>query len=156
MISLGLAGYLAWGLRQGRTLRIGGWTLPSPGAPMAAAQILLGAADWLLAGAALYVLLPGAVGSSFSWFLAVFLLAQTAALVSTVPGGLGVLETVIILFFAGDSHGPAVVGALLAYRVIYYLVPLFLALLLLAVFHFVQRRVPHEPSGEAKRAGVVA
>jgi uncharacterized membrane protein YbhN (UPF0104 family) len=153
---LGLAGYLAWGLRQGRTLRIGGWTLPSPGAPIAAVQILLGAADWLLVGAALYVLLPGTVASSFPWFLAVFLFAQTAALVSTVPGGLGVLETVIILFLAGDGHGPEVVGALLAYRVIYYLVPLFLAILLLAVFHFVQRRNPREPSGEPKRAGVVA
>jgi uncharacterized membrane protein YbhN (UPF0104 family) len=151
-----LVGYLAWGLREGRTIRIGGWSLPSPGARMAVAQILLGAADWLLAGAALYALLPDVVTPSFSWFLAVFLLAQTAALVSTVPGGWGVLETLIILFLAGDGHTPEVVSALLAYRLIYYLAPLFLAVLLLAAFQIVQRRNPETPSGDAKRAGAVA
>ena len=153
---LGLAGYLAWGLRRGRVLQIAEWTLPAPGPLMAGTQILLGAADWLLVGAALYVLLPSTVTASFSWFMAVFLLAQTAALVSTVPGGLGVLETVILLFLAGDGHGPEVIGALLAYRVIYYLGPLFLAIVLLAVFHFMQRRLPQEQPGEPERAGVVA
>jgi uncharacterized membrane protein YbhN (UPF0104 family) len=101
-------------------------------------------------------LLPDVVTPSFSWFLAVFLLAQTAALVSTVPGGWGVLETLIILFLAGDGHTPEVVSALLAYRLIYYLAPLFLAVLLLAAFQIVQRRNPETPSGDAKRAGAVA
>jgi uncharacterized membrane protein YbhN (UPF0104 family) len=135
-----LAAYLAWSSRRTRALRIGRWTLRAPGRRMAAVQIALGAADWLLAGGALYALLPAEADAGLVRFLVVYLFAQTAGLVSTVPGGLGVFETLMALFLSTESTAPAFLSALLLYRVIYYLVPLAIAVAALALIHVGEHR----------------
>ncbi len=84
--------------------------------------------DLLVASAVLYVLLPDSVSLSYWHFLAVYLLAIVTSFISQVPGGLGVLELVIIAMLQ-PSEPHAVMGALLAYRAIYYLGPLLLGLL---------------------------
>ena len=56
---------------------------------------------------------------------------MTAGVLSNVPGGAGVFETVIVLLLVGKIPGEAVVASLLAYRVIYYLLPFGLAVGLL-------------------------
>jgi uncharacterized membrane protein YbhN (UPF0104 family) len=133
--------YLAWGVRRGRTLTFGGWVLPAPGPRMAGMQLVLGALDWLLAGAALYVLLPGEARTGLLEFLVVYLFAQTAGLVSQVPGGLGVFETLITLFLADEASAPALLGALLTYRALYYLMPLMAAVLILGVLQVREHRL---------------
>jgi uncharacterized membrane protein YbhN (UPF0104 family) len=68
------------------------------------------------------LLAPPGVG--LAQFIAVFRVAQVAGVVSQVPGGLGVFETVVLLFL-GPAYDPAaIIGALLVYRVIYYFLPL--------------------------------
>ena len=89
-----VAGYLLWSSRPGRDLRIWRWELPRPTLRRAVAQIGVSAGDWVLSGAALYVLLPHRV--PFHVFFAVFLLGQIAGLVAQVPAGLGVFEAVML------------------------------------------------------------
>jgi phosphatidylglycerol lysyltransferase len=116
------------------------WQLPLPGRRLALAQLALSALDWALAVSVLYVLLPPAAHVSFQTFLGAFLVAQIVGLASNVPAGLGVFETVILLILHPFAPSSAVLGSLLAYRVIYYFVPLVIGVGLLAAHEALQRR----------------
>jgi phosphatidylglycerol lysyltransferase len=142
-----LAGYAVASLR-GTTLRARGFELRLPGPAMTAAQMLLSAADWTLAAAALYVLLPPAAGLDFPHLLGVFLLAQVAGLVSHVPAGLGIFDTLVVLLLAPWLPGDAVLGSVVAYRIVYYLIPLALAVLLFAGFEALERRRALRAAGD--------
>lgn len=109
------------------TLRWRNMTLALPAPGLVAGQLAISALDLCLAGAALYVLLPDKAGLSFLGFLPVFCVAIIAGIMSHVPGGLGVFEAVMI-FALGDriGHG-TLVGALVVYRLVYYVLPLLLA-----------------------------
>ena len=132
--------YLAWIASRRKPLRLGEWELPIPGLKLSLAQIAVSALDWGLAGAVLYVLLPPTPGLTLPGFLAIYLLGQLAGLVSQVPGGLGVFETVCLLLLQPRIPPHVVIGALVAYRVIYYLVPLAAAAVLLAIYEVLQRK----------------
>ena len=119
-----LGAYLAFCFLRRRPVRVRGSELAVPAPRMALLQIVISSLDWVIAGAVLYVLLPDGVAVSFPQLLGVFLLAQVSGLVSQVPGGLGVFETIVLLMLAGTAPPPAILGALLAYRAIYYLLPL--------------------------------
>lgn len=124
--------WLVGGKLLGRPLRIWRWRVNLPSPLVAARQILVGAIDWGLAAYVLYLLMPNAVDTGFGHFLAIFVLAQIAGLVSHVPGGLGVFEAVMLAGFgaAGNQGLEApILGALAAYRLIYYFLPLFAATL---------------------------
>jgi uncharacterized membrane protein YbhN (UPF0104 family) len=129
-----LAIYTISSLRSRRTLRLRGFSVELPSWRTTLVQILLASTDWALAAAAFYVLLPEAPGLGFGRFLGVYLLAQVAGLVSHVPAGLGVFETVLVLLLAAWLPGDAVLGSAVAYRIVYYLIPLAFALVLFAGF----------------------
>jgi uncharacterized membrane protein YbhN (UPF0104 family) len=98
---------------------------------MALAQMGVSGMDWLLSAAALYILFPASVRLTYPGFLGVFLLAQIVALISPLPGGLGVFEVILLLLLPTEQRPPVVLGSLLIYRVIYYLLPLLAAATLL-------------------------
>jgi phosphatidylglycerol lysyltransferase len=123
-------------------LSVLGMRLPVPSAPVIAAQMGAGLVDLACAAAALFVLLPHADPAQLPVFVLAYALGIVVALVSHVPGGLGVFEAVVLAVLpahvlgtgpdtAGDNRA-ALFGALIAYRLIYYLLPLVLAALLLA------------------------
>ncbi len=85
-----------------------------------------------MAAAVLYTLISTDDISYFS-FLNIYLLAMGAGSISSVPGGAGVFETVVILLLDGKVPGDAVLAALLVYRIVYYLLPFAIALFLLFV-----------------------
>ncbi len=134
-----VAGYLLVVMLRKDPLRIRNWELAIPSPRLAGAQLLLGALDWILAGSVLFVLLPAHSGLAFSQFLGIFLLAQVVALISHVPGGLGVFESMILLS-APDIPADALLGSMLIYRGVYYLLPLALAALLLGGNELLQRK----------------
>ncbi len=101
-----------------------------PGLPLTLGQIAVASVDLCFAAATLYVLLPISVTLDYPGFAGVFVLAIYAGTVSNVPGGLGVFETVLILLLPG-APAEGVLGAVLMYRVIYYLLPFVVALALL-------------------------
>jgi phosphatidylglycerol lysyltransferase len=129
-----VGGYLWWGAVRTAPLKFRGWELSLPPAPLSLAQIALAAVDWALAAGVCYVLLPAAQPMPYMQFLGLFLLAQVISVISHVPGGIGVFETVILLFLAHSLPVSWVVGALVAYRGIYYLFPLVVATALLAAY----------------------
>ena len=120
-------------------LRFGRVELPLPPPHIAVAQLGVSVLDWALAAAVLYVLLP-ASGLSFLALLGAFVTAQLFGLASHVPGGVGVFEGLMVVLLKPFLDSATVLPALLVYRVVYYLLPLAVALLLLVADELHQRR----------------
>jgi phosphatidylglycerol lysyltransferase len=135
-----VAGYLAWGAARRGPLRIRNWEIEVPPFSQSAAQISLSAADCALAAGILFSLLPVDHRPSFALFLGFYLLAQVVGLGSTVPGGLGVFEGAMVLLLAPFLSAADAVGPLVAFRVLYYLLPLLAAALALAAHELYPRR----------------
>ena len=95
----------------------------------------------LCAAAVLYVLLPPQAALSFAAFAGVYLLALAAGVISNVPGGIGVFEFVLLLLLPNVPQD-RLLGALLAYRAIYYFAPFAVALVLLGAHEFWVHRAP--------------
>jgi phosphatidylglycerol lysyltransferase len=111
---------LKWGLRE----------LPLPGARSTVAQLAIGLADMTFGAAALYLLLPTSANIGFPIFVGVFAIAMTLGLLSHVPGGIGVFETVMLIVIPG-APTTEVLASLLVFRCVYYLLPLLAAVTLL-------------------------
>jgi phosphatidylglycerol lysyltransferase len=120
-------------------LTIREWEIELPPNHIVLLQLVLGSVDWMLAGAVLYVLIAPAVGMSYPGFLSVYLLAQMMGLISQVPGGLGVFETSMVLLLSPGMASSQILGALLAYRAVYYWMPLGVAALLLGLQEVLRR-----------------
>lgn len=124
-----IIGYFIWNvLSKQRSLQIGRWTIPHLSWQLSLMQIGVTSIDWALAAGVLYVLMPSDLPLSYPGFFGVYLLAQLSGIISNVPGGLGVFETVILLLLSPPVSSASLLGALLAYRGIYYFLPLAIAL----------------------------
>lgn len=142
---LGLAlvlGYLAWAA-AGPKFKVFRWTFAPPPVGLSLIQLAISLGDWIFSGAALYVLLPGSMHLGFFGFFGVFILGQIAALIAQVPGGIGVFEAVTVAMLKSRIGPAPLLGILLAYRAIYFLIPLVLATILLGgteIHRLVQQR----------------
>jgi phosphatidylglycerol lysyltransferase len=132
-ILLAVAAFIVLAARRREVPIIGRWTLRLPPPGLAIQQLLISALDLLASAAALWVLLPqGAVDPPA--FLAWYSIALVLGLISHLPGGIGVFEAVILLACGGRAPVEQIIGALVLYRVVYYLIPLMLAAVVLAVY----------------------
>jgi phosphatidylglycerol lysyltransferase len=131
------AGFLFTIIRK-TPLRFRQWEFSIPRPPLLLGLVATACLDWLLCGAALYALLPS-MQLSFPMFMGFFLLSMLAGLVSHVPGGLGVFETTMLLVLPHGDHA-AVFSALLAFRGLYYIIPLLTASALLGAYEVKNRR----------------
>jgi phosphatidylglycerol lysyltransferase len=123
-----LIGYIAWTAARGKALGATHTEELGPTLGFTASQLGVSLADWGLSAAALWVLVVHQHPLHFFTFFGVFMLGQIVSLIAHMPGGLGVLDAVIIWGLkAAGIPGPATLAALFGYRVIYYLVPLLLA-----------------------------
>ncbi|HEX7416614.1 MAG TPA: bifunctional lysylphosphatidylglycerol flippase/synthetase MprF, partial [Steroidobacteraceae bacterium] len=134
-----VCGYAAWGSLGRGILEVRGWSLRPPGATVALPQVLLGVVDLSLSGAVLWMLLPPTAHVPFVTFAGAYAIAVTAGIVSHVPGGLGVFESVILLTFR-SLPADELLGSLLAYRMVYYIVPLFVAAFVFAAKEVAEQR----------------
>ncbi len=134
-----LAALLAWLGRRPRTLRVWRWTLPFPGAGVAATQMLIGGVEMLAAISALYVLLPERSAPPFVDFLPIYVGAVVAGIISHAPGGLGVFEAIMLAAFPAPARAD-LLAAMLCYRLTYSALPFVLASAALGVFEIRQRR----------------
>jgi hypothetical protein len=141
-----VAGYLAWVAAKRRAVRVRGWRLELPGLRLSLAQMLIGAADACAGAGVLYVLLPPGHGIAYEPFLAVYVFAVMLGIASHAPGGLGVFEATVLLALSSVPREP-VLGALLLFRLIYYVAPFLLALALLAAHEAVGRMRAAQASG---------
>ncbi len=125
-------------LRGGRPLEMRGHAYPLPRWPLALWQLAVSVANWMLMGAALWAVLQGQV--AYPAALATVMLGAVAGLVLRVPAGLGVLESVGVALLATEALSKTdVLAALLAYRALYYFLPLVLAALALATQEWLVR-----------------
>lgn len=124
-----MLGYLGLTALQTGSITVQGWTLDVPPRWMLPIQIGLAATDLILATTVLYALLPPSASVSFAYMLGVYLVALLAGLISHVPGGLGVFDSIVLVMLTPVLPAPTVLGALLAYRGIFHLLPLTLAAL---------------------------
>ena len=126
--------YVVWGGFFHRPLRWRGRELVLPSAGATLTQIFFGVADLIAVAAALYVLLPTELGLSYLEVLAVFMASIVIGLVSHVPGSLGVFESAVVLLLQPtEALTLPLIGSLLAFRGVYYLLPLACGVVVLAV-----------------------
>jgi phosphatidylglycerol lysyltransferase len=135
---LGAATLLIVLCRDGRERRLlGRFTIRMPSASLALQQLAISAIDIAATAAVLWFLLPaGAI--EFPTFMGFFAIAIVLGVLSHVPGGLGVFEAVMLVALRDHVPAESLAAALVLYRLIYYVLPLLLALALL-VAHEVRR-----------------
>lgn len=111
-------------LFRGKSLKIGKLRFHVPTTKMAFFQMVIGIADGLLAGLVLYFCLIPFVQIPFWTYIGIFVIAQAMGVFSQVPGGLGVFETIFLLILPSGMDKANIFAGILAYRVIYYVLPL--------------------------------
>lgn len=126
-----LAGAVALAARQGGRIGLWGFTLKLPRPRLMLRQFVVTLLDIVVSAAVLWVLLPDQV-MGLPGFIAVYAIAIGLGVVSHVPGGLGVFETVMVAVLGRDAPVHEVLGALVLYRIIYHVMPLLIAALLVA------------------------
>ena len=131
--------YLITSLIRRESFKLLKWDLTLPSPRLALGQIAVAALDLLSAAGALYVLLPE-MSLPFGSFISLFLLAMMLGLISNVPGGLGVFESVMLLMLTPYAKGSDLISVLLLFRSIYYLLPLALAIAVLGGLQVHSRR----------------
>lgn len=123
LVLLGVLAYLVLcGVRRA-PFQFRHWQVWTPDAATALKQLALAVLDLALGATALYVLLPAHPTLTWPMFVGVYVLAVMAGVISHVPGGLGVFETVMLLALP-DLPKDSLLAAIVVYRVVYYLLPL--------------------------------
>jgi phosphatidylglycerol lysyltransferase len=157
MLLAGVVGYLSLACSRHEPLRFRKIVIPVPTPPIAFAQVAVASGDLLCAAGVLYALLPPQAAIGFAAFAAMFIIAIAAGIISNVPGGVGVFESVLLLLFPTTTvPADELLGALLAYRIIYYLVPFAVALTLLGVHELWAHRGPMVRIGQLGRTWLSA
>jgi phosphatidylglycerol lysyltransferase len=123
-----------------RHIRVFGHEIDLPGPRMALLQTALATADVAVTATIFYTLLPSAEGLTFLRFLGIYLASYAAGIMAHVPGGIGVFDGAILLGLQPYMPPAEVVGALLVFRLYYYIIPLFISGTLFAGFEMSQRR----------------
>ncbi|MFD2265021.1 lysylphosphatidylglycerol synthase domain-containing protein [Lacibacterium aquatile] len=116
-----------------RPLKLWRWSFGFPTVKVAVAQVLLGPLNFACVAACLHQLLLAVVEIDYPSAAAAYGMANVAGLVSHVPGGMGVIEAVLVTILPGAK----VLAAAVTFRALYYLAPLplgVLAFLLAEVF----------------------
>jgi uncharacterized membrane protein YbhN (UPF0104 family) len=129
------AGALLWAIVIGyvtlsRVLgsaRLFGYEVGLPGWRMAIVQVVLATVDVAITASIFYALLPNAPHLTWPIFLGVYVASYTAGLAANLPGGIGVFDTAILLGLSPYLSAPQIVGAIVVFRLYYYIIPLFLA-----------------------------
>lgn len=133
--------YLLWSTtHQHQELRIHGQVFRYPPLPISILQIAVSGTEWILGASIVYILLPHGLHLSFVHFLSIFLLAQISGLISQIPGGIGVFESIILALIPGARDVPEVLASLFVYRILFNLLPLLLATVLLGAKELIHRR----------------
>lgn len=109
------------------TIRLFGNDVTLPDYRMAVVQVALATVDVAVTAAIVYQLLPDAPGLTYLRFLGVYVASYTAGLAANVPGGLGVFDTAMLLGLEPYMQPPQILGAIVVFRLFYYIIPLFLA-----------------------------
>ena len=109
--------YAVWSFTGRTALEIRGWAMRAPRPTIALPQIAVAVVDLGLSAAVLWLLLPPSLSVDFLAFAGVYAIAIVAGILSHVPGGLGVFESVVLVAFPAVP-AEQMLGTLLAWRLV--------------------------------------
>lgn len=149
LVALGVA-WVALASKGLGVVRVKKWHFKMPTARVAVAQLVVGSVDWILMSSVLWMLLPVSAGATLQEVALAVGAAQIVAVLAHVPGGAGVVEATLLMLFKDRVDTASLAASLVAFRVLYFLAPLALA----AVFVAVERLVSLLPwSQRSSRSG---
>ncbi|WP_145143490.1 lysylphosphatidylglycerol synthase transmembrane domain-containing protein [Pseudomonas duriflava] len=109
-----------------RSWTVKGQNLNLPSLRMACIQLAVSSVNWMAMGAIIYILLGQKI--DYVFVLGVLLISSFAGIITHIPAGIGVLEAVFVAFLGHELDHYFIIAALLAYRAIYFIAPLLLAI----------------------------
>jgi glycosyltransferase 2 family protein len=126
-----IIGYLIWLIPAPRAVGAGEWQITLPNAALTLVQIGIGILDLTIGALAMYVLLPGEPAIDFLPLLVTYVLATLLGFLSHAPGSLGVFDAALLVGLAQFDKNE-LIASLLMFRLIYFVLPFFVALCLLS------------------------
>jgi uncharacterized membrane protein YbhN (UPF0104 family) len=131
-ILLVLTSYVSWVWSAPRLLGRGGWEVRLPNGPSTLLQICIGILDLACCALAMYMLVPDEPNIGFVTLAVIFVTATLLGFASHAPGGLGVFDaTMLVALWEFDKED--LLAGLLLFRLLYYITPFVLALILLGI-----------------------
>lgn len=133
LVLVAVAAYVYGSWKEFRPLTIGPVTITYPRLRTVFLQLIIGPLELLAAAAIIYFALPAEGNPGYFPVLGIFLMSFSAALLSTAPGGLGVLE----LFFVNglpEMQSSDVLAALIVFRLLYLIIPFAVSLVAVLAF----------------------
>jgi uncharacterized membrane protein YbhN (UPF0104 family) len=127
-----LAGYVAWVWKTPRLVGRKNWEVTLPNGPLTLLQIGIGIVDLACCAAAMYVLVPDEPYISFVTLAVIFVSATLLGFASHSPGGLGVFDAAMLVALWQFDKEELLAGLLL-FRLLYYILPFAIALVILGV-----------------------
>jgi hypothetical protein len=125
-----LASYIGWVWSAPREIGQGEWKVRLPSGPSTLVQICIGILDLGFCALAMYMLLPNEPNIGFVTLAVVFVSATLLGFASHAPGGLGVFDAAMLVAL-WEFNKEDVLAGLLIFRVLYYLTPFVIALVIL-------------------------
>jgi uncharacterized membrane protein YbhN (UPF0104 family) len=142
--------YLALSALASGPIRLRSWSLEMPNLRLALGQLVIGPSNFACVAACLHQALLAVADVPYLAVASAYVIANVAALVTHVPGGLGVIETVVQYLLPQADF----IGALLVFRFVYFLVPLGLGGLSLALSEALLRDAgPDKGAGRSGSTG---
>ena len=126
-----LSGYIAWVWRKPRSFGRNGWRVVLPGGLSTLIQVGIGLADLTFSSLAMYSLAPSVPQDDFITVAIACVSATLLGFASHAPGSLGVFDAAMLVALP-DVGKEELVAALIIYRVLYFMIPFVIALLLMA------------------------
>ena len=138
-----LAGYIAWVWRTPRIIGRQNWQVRLPSGPLTLLQIVIGIVDLSCCAMAMYMLVPNEPHMQFIDIAVIFITATLLGFASHSPGGLGVFDAAMLVAL-WEFDAEELLAGLLIFRLLYYIMPFALALVVLGIrefrLHFLGRR----------------
>jgi uncharacterized membrane protein YbhN (UPF0104 family) len=122
--------YVAWVWRRPRAIGRSGWQVALPDGRLTLLQIGIGIVDLGFCALAMYVLMPAEPNIGFVTLAVIFVSATLLGFASSAPGGLGVFDAAMLVALWQFDKEDLLAGLLL-FRLLYYVVPFALSLLIL-------------------------
>ena len=132
LVIAALVAYVGWVWKGGRRIGRGAFKVTLPNGPLTLLQIAIGIVDLAFCALAMHTLLPGQPAIDFITLAVVFVSATLLGFASHSPGGLGVFDAaMLVALYHFDRED--LLASLLLFRLLYYITPFALALLVLGV-----------------------
>ena len=130
-----LAAYVIWAWKHPIVVGRENWEVRLPSGPLTLLQIVIGIIDLGFCSLAMYVLVPNQPDLGFVTVAVVFVSATLLGFASHSPGGLGVFDAAMLIALWQYDKEELLAG-LLIFRLLYYIAPFTLALIVLGVREF--------------------